>query len=628
MEQRDPQSPRSLTCFTRLINVLSVARAWSWTGVAALVIIWGCAGGGGSGGGSGGDPCTNPTSVTVNYTTFWGNAPLTASQVIQLIDETGSVQFSDAIPNRLGQASSTLQMTNAVLPGFYELRATLYSQSNAGGTVLGVASAAVDGCADSRETVNVSVRTSFGATPTRIDVSPSTVTLKEQQSQKFVASAEASNGNAVFIAPGSLTWTVLGGIGTVDQAGFFTATDSGNGSVRAELANPELIASANVKVDPFIVTQGKWTVMVFMNAANDLYFASDLNVNQMERVAQNPDVRFVVQWKQTKSIFPGSSFDGVRRYLVKPDLTDDVVSEVVQSNLVNGQGQALDMGDPQVLNNFITWAKTFYPADRYVLILWNHGNGWRRSPGHPETRAFSYDDQYGTSIQIWEADEAFAGHHLDVVAWDSSLMQMMEVAYEMRSYFSYIVGSEESPPAEGYPYNLVFSEFRDNPDLPTATLTKAFVDGMLAHPPYFTREITQSSVDTSKLAAVRTALDDLAALLTTNKDALATQIQFARNNAEQYGSGPTRYYRDIIHLCELLKTQGGVPGDVVAACDAVIAAVTDAVVQEGHNAQSPNSRGLAIDFSPGDTFQIFRSDYIRMKFAQDSLWDEFLGLAP
>ena len=36
-----------------------------------------------------------------------------------------------------------------------------------------------------------------------------------------------------------------------------------------------------------------------------------------------------------------------------------------------------DMDDPEVLKDFIDWGLKKYPADRYGLIFWNHGNQWR-----------------------------------------------------------------------------------------------------------------------------------------------------------------------------------------------------------------------------------------------------------
>jgi hypothetical protein len=548
-----------------------------------------------------------------------------ASQVLQILDVDGNVVFTFAI-NRNGIEVSTLTI-GSVTPGVYEFRATLYSQADAQGVVMGVSSQVVDLCG---KTVNV--RTTNALPPDRIKLSPSVTDITEQQSKRFIATVLAATGESVFVQDGALTWSVLGGIGTVDQTGFFTATTAGDGSVRASLSSPSLSAAAVVHVQDFNIVQGKWTVLVYLNAANDLFAESDLNVNQMEQVAGNPDVRFVLQWKQSRDAFPSSSFDGVRRVLVKPDNTPTVVSEVVQSNLVDGMGNALDMGDPQTLLDFLDWAKTYYPADRYVLVIWNHGNGWRRGPEEDRGRAFSYDDQYGTSIQIWEADDALGSHVFDILAWDASLMQMLEVAYEVRDHALYVVGSEESPPAEGYPYHLVFDDFRDNPDAATASLTQAFVDGMLSHPPYVTRKITQSSIDASQLVALRTAVSALGTALTTEYNAdptgMAPRVQNVRATTQAYSQSSQRYYRDLVDLCLKLEAEPGMPSSVVNAAAAVRAQVAIAVIFEGHNGNSPGSNGVSIDFSPASVFGASAADYLQMKFAQDSTWDEWLSVAP
>jgi hypothetical protein len=36
-----------------------------------------------------------------------------------------------------------------------------------------------------------------------------------------------------------------------------------------------------------------------------------------------------------------------------------------------------DNGDPNTLKNFLKWAKELYPAQNYLVVLWNHGSGFR-----------------------------------------------------------------------------------------------------------------------------------------------------------------------------------------------------------------------------------------------------------
>jgi hypothetical protein len=611
----------------RLTSVVRTSRIGL---VAALLFLsLGC---GGGGGGSTivrflGDSCplgSNPGSV--EYRTTWGaGTPSLASQVLQILDVDGNVVFTFAI-NRQGLSVSTLSIGN-VTPGVYEFKATLYSQENAQGIEIGTTSQVVDLCGNT-----VNVRTTAALPPFKIKVSPGSADITEQQSRRFVATVQATTGESVFVQDGSITWSVLGGIGTVDQTGLFTATTEGDGSVRAAISSPSLSAAAVVHVSDFVIVQTKWTVLVYINAANDLYWASDLNVNQMEEVADNPDVRFVLQWKQSRDLFSGSSFDGVRRVLVKPDTSGTVVSEVVQSGLTDGQGQPLDMGIPQTLKDFLDWAKTYYPADRYALVIWNHGNGWRLRPEAEGSRAFSYDDQTGNSIQIWECDEALAGHTFDIIAWDASLMQMMEVAYEIRDKAPYIVGSEESPPAEGYPYHLVFSAFRDNPDETTANLTKAFIDGTLAYPPYTSRKITQSSLESSTFGPLRDSISALATALinayTADPSGMAPRVQNVRANAKSYSPTSVRFYRDLVDLCLKLEAEPGMPLPVMGAAANVRAQVALSVLWEGHNDNSLGSNGVSIDFSPASVFGSVSANYLQMKFAADSQWDEWLSIAP
>lgn len=589
----------------------------------------GCGGGGGGGSTNPSDaltlgPCSVSTAAgNLIYSTVWGSAPSGASQFIEILDEDGFLVRTDSL-NRSGAVNSGLNISN-ISSGVHQLRITLYASSNANGTVLGVSNSALDLCAGGPGGATVTVTSTNANVANTLEVFPKKVTLFTESTQQFFATGR-SGSQLAFLAPGSVAWDVTGGVGSASATGQFTATTAGSGSMRAQTTT--LSGSSPVTVNERVVTTSKWTVMVFMNAANDLFSYSDQDVNEMEQVADNPDVRFVVQWKQSKDKWPSSSFDGVRRVLVKPDNTGIVVSDVIQNNLQKN-GQHLDMGDPQTLNDFIKWTKQNYPAQRYVLILWNHGNGWRRSADNSwSSRAFSYDDQFGSSIQTWELDEALQDETVDILAWDSSLMQMMEVAYEARDYADYVVGSEESPPGEGYPYHLVFDPFRDNPDASTATLAKGFVDGMLNYAPYDTRKITQSVLDTSQLDALATSIDNLAGQLIANAVPLETVIPAVRNQAQGFSSTEVRIYRDLVNICELLEANGSVPASVKSACVDVRAKVAAALVWEGHNSNSPGSEGIAIDFSSGSIFASFRFDYLRMKIAQDTRWDEYLTQAP
>jgi hypothetical protein len=581
----------------------------SWLRFSVLAVLFAVAVSCGGGGGGGGNKLV--------YITDWtnrGRAPTGLSQRIRIFDTQENLEKS-VVMNQ--DANSVQQVDISLGSGTFHLSVELFSQRDLAGTRTGVL--------DTFVTVSgaAAYRTAVGEDPTSVGITPSSATFQAGHSKQFYATAFSAPGRAVFVEPDTFTWTTLGGTASVNDNGLVFGLSEGPGTVRATHDPSGLQGSAVFTITPLNTTTSKWTVIVFLNAANDLFNFSDLNVNQMERVAQSSDVRFVLQWKQVQSLFPTSSFDGTRRYLVKPDTSNDIVSELLQD-----MGDGVDMGDSDVLHDFILWAKTNYPAERYCLVVWNHGNGWRRGVEEDlPTRAVSYDDETGNSIQIWEMAQALGGTLFDIVAFDASLMQMMEVADEIRDQAKYVVGSEESPPGEGYPYHLIFDNFKDNPTDTTLNLSKAFVDGMLEVPEYATRKITQSVVDTTKLDELESSLDGLADALIANVGSIGAQVQAARSNAQSYSPSGNRVYRDIDHLCEILGSTISIPA-IQTAASSVRTSLADAVVWEGHNANSPNSNGLSIDFSSSAQFASGALDYSLLRFASATSWNEWLSAAP
>jgi hypothetical protein len=506
---------------------------------------------------------------------------------------------------------------NPVEPGTYRLSVELFSLRDLGGVLTGRLDTWIS-LNSSRTFIS-----GIGENASSVKVTPESASMQVQVAKQFYATGYASANRAVFSPPAGFSWTELGGHASVNSNGLALGLSPGPGSIRATELSSGIQNSATYSVQNVTATTSKWTILVFLNAANDLHPFSTLNVNQMERVAQNSDVRMVVQWKQSQSAFPSSSFNGTRRYLVRPDTTNSIASDLIMD-----MGLNVDMGDKATLLQFINWAKTYYPAQRYALVVWNHGNGWRRRLEESWiTRAVSYDDETGNAIQIWDLQAGLGNNVFEILAWDASLMQMVEVASEVQDQAKFIVGSEESPPGEGYPYDDVFDNFRDNPDSSTANLSKAFVDAMLNEPAYATRKITQSVIDSTKMPALEAALNTLGAELIANSPALTSVLPSVRTASKSYSPTTTRVYRDLIDVCERIMT-GTAIGSVDQACADVIAAAQNALVWEGHNSNSPGSRGISIDFSRADTFASSAADYALLRFAQGTSWNEYLLQAP
>jgi hypothetical protein len=692
--------------------------------VLLTLLLAGCGGGGGSGGGQ--------IFGDLAYRTVWPTDQSARSQLVTVIDSGGQT-FRQPVAI---DAPATSLVVQGLPAGEYSLRAELKSLAGGQGATLGVAQATFVVAAQ-----GAVVESDASRPPTGMSVQPGTIALPVEESRRLLPSASVG-GKLAFFRPERVAWDGEGGV-RVSTDGVVTGVTEGPGIARATLLPDQISGqSAITVVPPPPPVRTRWTVLVYMNAASDLFTFSTLNMNQMERVAGNPEVRFVVQWKQSQSQYSQSSFDGTRRYVVTPELTDRIGSRLVQD-----MGVGVDMGDWRTLRAFIEWGTVRYPSDRTVLVVWSHGNGWRRRPDEGMTRAVSYDDETGNAIQIWELRNALEGHRFDILAWDASLMQMLEVAYEVRDHAQLIAGSEESPPGEGYPYDRVFARFRDNPNATTEQLSKAFVDGMLENPIYGTRKITQSVIESARLPALALAASGYADAILNNLNVLRTidfqraggaanwtqqgygnlpaaydddpgtaannpnpqsgdfvmatleprfmaalqvtssglgqatvqvrndrgqwipvanglaggsqvvpvaqvvsavrivhsggggpaainevrllysPIENARALAQSYSQTSTRFYRDLFDLT--LRLEGpGVPADVVAAGAAARRAVQDAMVWEGNNANSPDSHGVSIDFTPSSRIGGSIIDYRRLKFAQDTSWDELLTAAP
>src|SRR5512139_1460388 len=112
-------------------------------------------------------------------------------------------------------------------------------------------------------------------------------------------------------------------------------------------------------------SRAKWTYLVYMAADNTLSDMADFNVQQMVAANSSADVRVVVQGEQSTQYTPDASPDTLR-------------GEITHGSLgLASMGGNVNMADRQTLADFIKWGKQHYPADRYAVVLWSHGGGWK-----------------------------------------------------------------------------------------------------------------------------------------------------------------------------------------------------------------------------------------------------------
>jgi len=139
-----------------------------------------------------------------------------------------------------------------------------------------------------------------------------------------------------------------------------TGNDTGNGA--GKVAGSDIVIEGKSdRAGSRVAIQAKWTFMVYIAGDNNLDGAALRDIAEMARAGSTKDVNILVQLDRIEDNL-------TRRFRITQGggFKTDCIASFGDTNT----------GDPQILYDFVKWAADNYPADRYALILWNHGSGW------------------------------------------------------------------------------------------------------------------------------------------------------------------------------------------------------------------------------------------------------------
>lgn len=389
--------------------------------------------------------------------------------------------------------------------------------------------------------------------------------------------------------------------------------------------------------------RARWTVLVYMNAANNLQPDSFTNIAQMASVGSDANVNIVVQWKQANCTDCGSpSFVGTNRYLIRKHSQSDV-NQILNGNTAvlaadqlappaTNSGGTSDMGDYRVLRDFATWGALTYPADNLALVIWDHGSGWEPTRAaknrlKPTFRAVSQDSATNNEIETEQIPVAITNlaQPLDMLIFDASLEQMAEVAYEVRHSARVMVGSEESPPGAGYPYDAWLQDLKNSGKNPCDVGDSIIARFVQAYPNE--NNITQSMLDLSLMENVAANVKVFSTSLRAHISDPA--ITNARFNVQSYKYPDNK---DLFHYTQLVSagTSFGDLKQAAAGVQSAISSSTSGVVMltaHGSTGQA-NSFGLAIWIPDSVGFQQLGGAYNQLQWENASNWGTFLNQQP
>ncbi|MCR4990863.1 MAG: hypothetical protein K6A38_08380 [Lachnospiraceae bacterium] len=146
--------------------------------------------------------------------------------------------------------------------------------------------------------------------------------------------------------------------------------------------------------------------------------------------------------------------------------------ELLESDL----GQ-LECARSKTLSDFISYGKKNYPADRYILIFWDHGGGPVYGFGYDEWRG---DSDALTLDEIRDALEDNSDISFDIIGMDCCIMASLETCYVLSPYCRYAILSEDFESGLGWAYTNWLKMLEESPGVSSAMLGKKIIDDMIA----------------------------------------------------------------------------------------------------------------------------------------------------
>lgn len=204
------------------------------------------------------------------------------------------------------------------------------------------------------------------------------------------------------------------------------------------------------------------TILVYMAAENDLSSFADSDLKEMKEASLklNDRQKLVV-------------------YVDQAATTPPFYARVKDGKLVDTLWVEESItADPAVLESALRHVRTSYQAHSYGLVLWGHASGWlvnNDSVVYNKSRAYGGDtgnNVSSRSIKFWMNIPSMAraisngmdGKPLKFIMGDCCSFGCAEVAYELRKFADYVIGSPAEVPDEGAPFDLIIPEMYNNND--------------------------------------------------------------------------------------------------------------------------------------------------------------------
>jgi hypothetical protein len=412
-------------------------------------------------------------------------------------------------------------------------------------------------------------------------------------------------------------WQTIGGISVANNtSGNTTMTIVGSGTLTA------------------FFTKRLWTVMIYLGCDNDIDAPprpgvtgpwSLYHLNKMEMVGSTNEVAVCAMADSVRT----SQYRENHYYIKKDNDTTDVSSPIKWYDL------EVNTGHPNTLVEFINRSVQWYPAERYALIVFNHGQGFRGiiKDDWPEERYNQTDPDWLEMSELREAlnkTKNDLGITLDVIGFHACVMAQVEVAYQIREFTEVFVASEELQYMSSWPYDWILGDLVACPLMEAEelgrqiiTCIKDYNEAYLSNKTDF--NCTHSAITMSKIDGVAKSINDVGNWLEENLETYKNDIDWVRDKVREYGEKYNVDYVDAYHVTQLLSQRIN-DSTLQDLCQLVQQNVTSAIVSNWTEIDDDPSCGLSLFFpNMKSEYVDFQNEYEVLCMSQDyNGWDEFL----
>jgi len=377
----------------------------------------------------------------------------------------------------------------------------------------------------------------------------------------------------------------------------------------------------------------KWTFLCYVcGQTNDfMSLAVDFELINLKYSGIESDMNFVTQFvADPKYSLPG------RLYLKKSNFE---TAKLFENKIIN-------TGDENNIIDFLKWAAEMFPAEHYLLSISGHGSGIismdeqsikdYRAPAY----AVGYDDHSKDSLNLPELKRVCAAFNketgkskLDIFLFDACLMNMVEIACQLKDEVDYTVSSMKTVTGYGMDLALFADKFKKLSDKSPFQVGKAMVDAYIDSDTLDGGNTNLCLSDLSKTDEFISLIDELASAAIENIDmrnttAVELMVKSINNSSSAYDdSAFYKQYVDIFDLMVCIKENFGPNQHLSKLADNIFNFRDKINVYNRSNAYYQYNRpvkGFSIFIPAADYWQRYQNQYKAIDFGLNTRWPELI----